>query len=205
MKPLPLCLALSLLGLIFDPLSLFAQPAQVILIRHAEKPKHDKDDPNLSKKGRERAALLVGYFEKTPELIRFGTPFAIYAQQPHKRKDGKPKPTSSLRPIQTVTPLAKALKKDILGTTRDEFQPMVDAIMKDKRYHGKMVLVCWEHNVLPKVAKAFVKGQTVKDAPKWEWPGDHVYDLTWVITFHADKKATFHQYRQPFKLKSSDE
>ena len=75
----------------------FAQPAQVIIIRHAEKP----DSGNgLSLKGMKRAAALVPYFLGTESLLKFGEPVAIYAQaQRHE--------TSSIRPIETVRPLAK--------------------------------------------------------------------------------------------------
>src|SRR4051812_2923021 len=79
--------------------SCYSHPAQVIIIRHAEKP----DDGNeLSLRGEERAAALVPYFLKTGELLKFKTPVAIYAQRP---KDAD----SSLRSIETVKPLADAL------------------------------------------------------------------------------------------------
>ena len=64
---------------------LCAQPAQVILIRHAEKPPTGN---MLNTKGRERAAALVPYLLETDDLTKFGKPVAIYAQQPN-RVNGK--------------------------------------------------------------------------------------------------------------------
>ena len=54
----------------------FAGPAQVIIIRHAEKPPVGDD---LTPKGRQRAAALVPYFLETPEVLEYKLPAAIYA------------------------------------------------------------------------------------------------------------------------------
>jgi broad specificity phosphatase PhoE len=90
-----------------------AQPSQVILIRHAEKPMSGNE---LSPQGRERAAALVPFFLGTDELLEFNTPAAIYAQSQKKE-------TSSIRSIETVKPLAEALQLRINKTSaRDEFQ-----------------------------------------------------------------------------------
>ncbi len=47
------------------------RPAQIILIRHAEKP-DDPADPHLSPAGVKRAAKLVRYLTSDPALTRFG-------------------------------------------------------------------------------------------------------------------------------------
>jgi hypothetical protein len=54
----------------------WATPAQVLIIRHAEKGASGKD---LSSAGDARAQALVGFFENNPEVTQYGTPAAIYA------------------------------------------------------------------------------------------------------------------------------
>jgi hypothetical protein len=152
-----------------------AQPAQVIIIRHAEKP---EDGNELNLRGRERAGALVAYFESAPEVTEFKTPTAIYAQLP---KDE----TSSIRSAQTVQPLADALHLALHRTfTKTQHLQMVDEIMHKPEYAGHTVLICWEHKVIPDMAREF----GVTDGPT-KWSGS-VYDRAWVITFHADAKPT---------------
>src|SRR5260221_4153375 len=150
-----------------------AQPAQVIIIRHAEKP----DDGNeLSLAGRERAAALVPYFLETDELVEFKTPVAIYAQ-------AQKKATSSVRSFQSVKPLADALHVTVNQSyTRDQHKNMVDEIVHENAYEGHTVLICWEHKVIPDMAAEF----GVEDAPK-TWHGRD-FDRVWIITFRPDKK-----------------
>ena len=159
----------------------FAQPAQVIIIRHAEKPAEGSE---LSLSGREQAAALVPYFLETPEVLEFKTPVAIFAQDPKKE-------TSSLRSIETVGPLADALHlkidKDYL---RDDYAKMVEEIKHRKEYDGRTVLICWEHKVIPEIAKAF----GVEDAPT-KWPGA-VFDQTWVITLKENKAPVLKVFHQ---------
>jgi hypothetical protein len=151
------------------------RPAQVILIRHAEKPPEGDD---LSLKGKERAAALVPYFLGRPEVLQFKAPVAVYAQGP--KKEG-----SSRRPVETVKGLARALQLDVIDRyTHEEFPQMVEEILAKKEYEGRMVLICWEHKVLPDIARAL----GVKKPPA-EWHGA-VFDRTWVITFVPDRKPS---------------
>ena len=111
----------------FVTANLVALPAQVIIIRHAEKPPQGNE---LSLKGKERAAALVPYFTETENLITNGTPAAIYAMK-------APKADSSLRPIQTVTPLADQLKIKIKDNfERDNYKKMVEEIKADSTLNG---------------------------------------------------------------------
>jgi hypothetical protein len=142
----------------------------------AEKP----DDGNeLSLAGRERAAALVPYFLGNSELINFGPPVAIYAQSQKKQ-------TSSVRAIETVHPMADAIHVKIDESfSRDEFKSMVDEIKHKQKYDGRMVLICWEHKVIPEIASAF----GADDAPE-KWHGD-VFDRVWIITFRPNEKPLF--------------
>jgi hypothetical protein len=158
-----------------------AAPAQVIIIRHAEKPP-DETAPGgnlLSLKGKQRAAALVPYFLGTPEVLEHKAPVAIYAQRP--KKEG-----SSRRAIDTVQGVATALKLSVIQKyTREEFPQMVRDILAQKEYDGRMVLICWEHKVIPEMVRAL----GVKGAPD-VWPG-HAFDRTWIIAFQRDGTRAF--------------
>lgn len=173
----------------FAILPLAALPAQVIIIRAAEKDvSHHGEKKNihneLSLKGKERAAALVPYFLETPELITFNKPAAIYASIP-------PKPATSQRSLETVRPLADLLKIPIRDTYEsNDYKRMIEEIKKDPALAGKMVLICWEHNYIPEIARAFGAFQTPAT-----WPAS-AFDRTWVITFQPTGKAVFHNLPQ---------
>lgn len=166
-------------ALAFTTLPCLAKPSHVILIRHAEKLEDDSEQ-HLSTKGKERAAALVPYFMNRETLPKITDLRAIYAQKPpHPER-------SSLRPIETVQPLADALKLKVLTPwKRDEYKGLVREIMQNPRYDGKTVLICWEHNLLVEIAREFKP-----DNPPSDYPGKR-FDRTWIITFQTDGKRTF--------------
>ena len=160
------CLALQLLSI-----PAYATPAQVLIIRHAEK---KADNTDLSLKGRERAAALVPYFLGTTEILRFGNPVAIFATSPSSDY-----PT--LRTVETVQALAEKLNLAVdTQFHRKEYAQMVEMIKNNKAYDDKTVLICWEHLLIGGIATEF----GVKDAPT-EWP-DAVFDRIWIIDFAKD-------------------
>ncbi|MCE5316788.1 MAG: histidine phosphatase family protein [Parachlamydia sp.] len=150
-------------------------PAQVIIIRHGEKPSKGN---GLSLKGEQRADALVAFFQGNAEVLQFGVPAAIFAEQPES--DGKHE-----RPLLTITPLSDALnlvpntsfsKKDITGLT--------DEIKNNTVYEDKMVLICWEHKEIPSIAATL----GANSAPS-KWSGK-VYDRVWLITYDTGKSST---------------
>ncbi len=169
-------LAAALLSVCAAAPRAWAAPAQVIIIRHGEKP---DSGPDLDERGYQRAQALVGYFQNNPAVTQFGPPAAIYAMDP-KREGG------SMRAIETVQPLAQALGLSVnTDYTRKQIQPLVSDIMSNPAYDGKMVLICWEHSVIPDIAQAF--GWTA--APR-SWPGN-AFDRTWILTFQGDQVVNF--------------
>ncbi|MDP1836701.1 MAG: hypothetical protein Q8K75_12350 [Chlamydiales bacterium] len=168
MKKLLLLLALAVSG----TSSLQAMPAQVIIIRHGEKPLKGND---LDTKGKERAAALAPFFLGTPLLQKFGLPVAVYAQRPSSEDP-------SMRPIQTATPIAEALGIKVNTTYQHlQFARMAQEIRTRPEFHGKVVLVAWEHHVIPELARKL----GAKNAPK-KWDGD-VFDRLWVITYDGSQ------------------
>jgi hypothetical protein len=180
-----------ILGSLFFAVPLVqAMPAQVIIIRHAEKP---PTGPDLDAQGYQRANALVGFFLSNPAMLQFGTPAAIYAAAPNLNAPANPMDVEakSLRSIETVTPLAKRLGLSINESyTKDEIAPVTQEILGNAAYEGKMVLLCWEHNMIPALAQAF----GVTSAPTaWD---DAVFDRAWVITFNSGGSPSFQNLPQ---------
>ncbi|MDR3606405.1 MAG: histidine phosphatase family protein [Oligoflexia bacterium] len=164
----------------------WATPAQVLIIRHGEKP---DSGSGLSDLGQERAQALVSYFENDTQVTRFGTPAAIYAMAPTNGD------TAGLRPVLTVTPLAQALGLSILDSyAQKDVQPLAQDILSKPEYDGKMVLICWEHHMIPAIAAA-LGVQPQPDA----W-GKDVYDQVWEIDFTNGQVSNFQQYQEALNL-----
>lgn len=158
-----------------------AKPAQVIIIRHAEKPEEGED---LSVKGLERAAALVPYFLNTPAVLEYGKPAALYAT------DVQPNDTSR-RTQETLTPLSMALGLRIKHPfTMDQYSELAKEILSNSEYAGKMVLVAWEHHNIPALAKEL---GVQEELPKWKGKD---FDSVWTITYKGDGKVKFHTFSQ---------
>jgi len=145
-------------------------PHIVLIIRHAEKPEPaatGEKDPNLSPRGYQRADALA---KVIPD--RFPKPDILIAT---KRSKG------SNRPVETITPLAKALNEEIASTYNDdEVDQLAHELLTADKYTGKTVLIAWHHGKIPALAKAL----GVKDAPD-QWPAEF-FDRVWEITYTGD-------------------
>jgi hypothetical protein len=152
------------------------RPAQIILIRHAEKPP-DPDDPHLSQAGVKRAKRLVSFITSDPAMTRLGLPVAVFATRATKHDNGQ-------RTQETVAPLARALKLPVqtpyLGK---DYPALANLILTTPAYAGKTVLICWNHEEIPQLAAAL--GVT-PEPPKWK---GSVFDQVYVISYHDGKAA----------------
>ena len=149
-----------------------AAPAQIIFLRHAEKP---PVGPELDDRGRERAAALAQLFLHDPRVLEHGPAVAIFAMRPAKTG-------GSVRAIHTMEPTARALGLPLNAQfARDEISALVRAIAATRAYEGKTVIVCWEHEVIPEILKAFgwKKGPT-------HW-SDKIFDRLWMLDFENGK------------------
>lgn len=159
---------ISLLFLVIFFVSLEAVPAQVLIIRHGEKP---PEGNHLNVRGWERAYALVPFFQGRQDLLVFGKPFAIYAM-------GQLREDSSLRPIETVRLLAETLKIPLITNFKHyQFPEMANEILRRSEYEGKSILICWEHKSINDIAKALGVKEDLK-----KWKGaiyDRVYKLTY--------------------------
>ncbi|MDO8804061.1 MAG: histidine phosphatase family protein [Elusimicrobiota bacterium] len=185
MRKTILTLALITVAALACAAAAFAAPAQVIIIRHAEKNEYGS---GLSEQGFRRAAALVKFFQTGPAVTRCGTPAAIYAAAP-KNED------SSIRSIQTVAPLALALRIDINANfTRGQTHKLAREIMENPAYEGRMVLISWQHGNIPNVIRELAEynnsGQAVQNSLPYEWP-DEAFDRAWILDLSRGRVVSF--------------
>jgi len=157
------------------------RPAQIILIRHADKPS-DPKNPHLSKAGVRRADQLVSFIRTDPAMTRFGLPVAVFATKTTRDGNGQ-------RTQETVAPLGRALglpvQTPFLGK---EYAAIAKLVLGNREYAGKNVLICWNHEQIPQLAAAL--GVT-PEPPKWK---GSVYNLVYLISYQGGN-ATLATYR----------
>lgn len=138
-------------------------PRQVLIIRHAEK-SDLKTDADLNRRGYARAAALPALFP-----AHFEMPDFIFASRQSKHSN---------RPVETLTPLARALQLKINNTFADaDYRFLAKTLLSNPIYAGKIVLICWHHENIPGLAHAL----GVKDAPS-RWP-EKQFDKVWRIEY----------------------
>lgn len=150
---------------------------KIMLIRHAEKPnKTDngvsptgRSDKNaLSVKGWQRAGALVAYFAPPTEAPldpALAVPRFLFASL-----------SSSQRPLQTIIPLSEKLGLKINGGQRGQEAELVRQIVAC----GGPVLVSWQREQLPQLAKLLLEGSPDADKVPPSWPTNR-FDVTWVF------------------------
>jgi hypothetical protein len=162
------------------PTKAVPRPAQIILIRHAEKPR-DPDNPHLSEAGARRAEQLVSFVTTNPGMKTFGLPVAVFATKTTKDGNGQ-------RTQETLAPLARALRLRVQAPfTGKDYESLAKLVLLQPKYAGKTVLICWNHEQLPELAAAL---GVAPEPPKWK---DGVYDLVYLIAYQDGKAklATF--------------
>jgi hypothetical protein len=148
-----------------------AMPAQVIIIRHAEK-YEARGQIHLSPKGRTRALALAELFQSDPRVLEFGKPAAIIAQSPTAQKPSR-------RCLETVEPLAQALGLPVISQfTYGQAEGLVQWLRQHREYDGKAVLVCMQHMEIDELAQAL----GVADLRPRIWPHE-TYDRLYILTY----------------------
>jgi hypothetical protein len=152
-------------------------PKQVLIIRHAEKPPPADKSVHISEQGEMRAKALYQLFEASPNRPDpFPKPDFLFAT--HKTEN-------SHRPIETATPLAKKLELPLNDSFRHNANlDLSKELFGDKRYKGKIVLVCWHHGAIPALAAVL----RATDAPK-DWDSN-TFDRVWQITYDEKGAGT---------------
>lgn len=148
-----------------------AMPAQVIIIRHADK-FEDRHKIHLSPKGLIRAKALSQFFQADPRVLEFARPAAIIAMSPTAEH-------RSVRSLETVQPLAKDLGLKVVSRfTYGQPVEMVNWLKAQRDFDGKTVLIAWQHIEIAKIAKAL----GVTDLRPRLWPHE-TYDRFYLIDF----------------------
>ena len=148
-------------------LTLGAVPAQIILIRHGEKPS-DPLLPNLSQGGYERSGALSYFFSLDPLVLDFGFPAAMFATKPF---------SLTHREIETLAPTAQKFGLPIHAPFFfSETDQISELILNDQKLEGRSVLICWEHHVIPDLVLA-LRGPATPDYP------DNRFDLVYKLTY----------------------
>ncbi|HEY5206133.1 MAG TPA: histidine phosphatase family protein [Roseiarcus sp.] len=161
--------------------------AKIMLIRHAEKPNGDGgpglmpsgvENPRaLNLTGWKRANALVGLFNPADGAL----PRAPLAKPKSLFASG----SDSLRPKQTLAPLATALNLPVRTFLKGQEPELVAAVRKAE----DPVLISWRHEALPVIA-SLIQG-SAEGVPA-KWPG-HVYDVVWVLDLQASGEWIFAQ------------
>jgi hypothetical protein len=158
---------------VFLTINAWATPARIIIIRHGEK--IDDSHNDLSPKGCERAYQLVNFFAE----FKADTA-AIYAQ-------GVKKMSSSMRPMETIAPIAKLLSLKINNQyLRDDVSSLAHEILTETKYQGKTILVSWEHSAILSLVPALgvELPVTLRD-----WPSS-VFDQAWIVSYKNNDLTT---------------
>lgn len=152
----------------------YATPKNVIIIRHGEK---SPGENHINVKGSERAAALAYYFSGTP-LYNDPPPTYIFAAATSTDYP-------SIRPIQTCTPTADfyglALNIDFYPVETDK---LAKEILKNPKYDGATILICWSHEHIPPLARAL--GAFAPE--KWE---NDIFDQVYFLTYKGSTKPQF--------------
>jgi phosphohistidine phosphatase SixA len=154
-------------------------PAQILVMRHAEKP-DDASDPHLAPAGVARAQRLAAYIPDT-----FGKPDAIFAAAISKHSE---------RPFETVELLAAAcgLKKPKTPFADAQYALLANQLLTAP-YAGQRIVVCWHHGEIPDLMKAL--GAKHGDYPRpWD---DLVFNLILKTDF-AGGTVTVTRVVEPF-------
>jgi hypothetical protein len=155
--------------------SAICRPAEVIIIRHGEKPDEPKAQ-HLSRRGEDRAKALVAFFMKNSLVTEHGLPVALFASEPTHKGSGQ-------RPRETLQPLASELHLPIQTPFESkDYAKLAELILKNSKYDSKTIVICWVHEHIPSLAAAL---GVIPEPPKWK---EQVYDEAYVITY-PDGKA----------------
>ena len=162
----------------FTSTSLDALPAQVIIVRHAEKYEGVGPYPyQLNPQGLRRAGALASFFTLadpgTTNVVLFdnGLPTMLFASRPVNDWDN-----NTIRCIQTISTVAAALRLPIhSGFGYGQVEELAQFILNSPECDNQNVLICWHH---PEIA-ALVEALGY-NFPNYPYPYNR-FDLVWYM------------------------
>ncbi len=160
---------------------------KIMLIRHAEKPNGD-GGPGLMPNGVEnpRALTLTGW-KRANALVGLFNPADGASPKPPlaKPKSLFASGSESLRPKQTIAPLATALNLSVRSFLNGQEPELVAAVKAAE----DTVLISWRHEAIPEIAN-LIRGSS-EGVPS-RWPSSR-FDLVWVFDLQASGAWSFTQ------------
>lgn len=194
-----LVIKIMLGALIITANEAYATPREIIIIRHADKLDITQSGPALSAQGIVRSIKFAFYF-----LEKFGVPDYIIAADDQK-SDGK---EIAIRSIQTVAPLANMMQERfpnqdypiIHPYPSDSYEELADFLLEETKFNDKLVLICWSHQRIAKLAAALGVTQNIPEWPRLDYDTVYVlkYDRAGKLTEFVELKNQF-----PVRLKGS--
>lgn len=180
------------------PMFASAAPQEIIIIRHADKLNQDESGPALSARGMVRSIKFAYYF-----LEKFGEPDFIVAADDQKANGRE----IAIRSIQTVAPLANMLQIEhpdadfpiIHPYPSDSYEQLANDLLENAKFNRKLILICWSHQRIAKLAKALGVTDPISSWPKYDY--DTVYD----IKFDSSGRIrTFKELKKQFPVDFED-
>lgn len=167
-----------------------------MIIRHGEKPANvppphgvtphgEPDRESLSVRGWQRAGALAAFFAPSDDHFQqplLATPDRVFAVRVAPGSESR-------RHQQTVAPLLEKLGDAAVSNfdyAKDHEHELADAILAGQ----DIVLVCWEHERIPHIARHIPINPQSPDPPG-DWPEDR-YDLVWV--FELDPASSTYRF-----------
>jgi hypothetical protein len=195
MKTLLICFLIA----VVSPLTAISAPREIIIMRHSDKLNSGEAGPALSAQGMMRSIKFAFYF-----LEKFGEPDYIIAADDQK-SNGK---EIAVRSIQTVAPLANMLQirhpefdfPIVHPYPSDDYQSLADYLLEEDQFDNKLVLICWSHQRIAKLAAALGVTQSIPAWPKLDYDTVYIlkYDETGNLIKFTELKNQF-----PVQLKGS--
>ncbi len=172
-----------------------AAPREIIIIRHADKLDQTATGPTLSAQGIMRSIKFSFYF-----LNKFGEPDFIVSADDQKG-NGK---EIAIRSLQTVAPLANIMQARypendfpiIHPFPSESYQELADYLLTDEKFDNKLVLICWSHQRIAKLAIALGVTQSLPAWPKLD------YDTVYILDYdHAGNFKKFTELKNQFPVR----
>lgn len=190
---------------------------RIMLIRHAEKPSSkppilginidgNADNESLIVRGWQRAGALAVFFAPSVGPLQnpqISTPNFVYASETAKG-------SSSKRPQETVTPLIQKLGASVtVNFNFPKGKKKEKDVAKSAMACSGVVLICWEHQEIPDIAKHFPLGAKNPNPVPKTWPAgpsapDGRYDIVWVFDLQSPGTGYWF-YPEPQLLLAGDQ
>lgn len=151
----------------------------LVFIRHGEKLAAGLGQLDCA--GLNRALAL-------PLVLRrlFGTPVAIFAPNPAKKKQDGGLLYNYVRPLATIEPTAIKLKMAVNTDYGFDETPALEAALTNLDYHNATVFISWEHNLIQTVAQDLLRAHgadhVVETWPSEDFDSIYVVTLSWTGT-----------------------